>query len=181
VAPSKSLPVGRTPYQNQERSEAIHAGESCSGIDIQGELQCWAFRASTTTRLQHRETVATLHEPAQSIRARRREYDQRCKRCNMFHIASSLDMCLLHSSAMQVIVADMIAHSQVWPSAVSHHLPPHGPRVDHQRDPKDGAAIFSPSHSYSCHNLESKFQEAVCGIPTGTEALPQFRGATRRG
>jgi hypothetical protein len=99
----------------------------------------------------------------------------------MFHIASSLDMCLLHSSAMQVIVADMIAHSQVWPSAVSHHLPPHGPRVDHQRDPKDGAAIFSPSHSYSCHNLESKFQEAVCGIPTGTEALPQFRGATRRG
>jgi hypothetical protein len=33
-----SVPVGRTPYQNQERPEAIHAGESCSGIDIQGEL-----------------------------------------------------------------------------------------------------------------------------------------------
>jgi len=124
AAPSKSVPVGRTPYQNQERPEAIHAGDSCSGRDLQGELQCWAFRASTTTRLQHRETVATMHEPARSMRARRPEYDQRCKRCNMFHSARRVVLQCCTQVRMQVIPLvrrrrqeHRTLPQQVWPAS----------------------------------------------------------------
>lgn len=52
-----------------------------------------------------------MNQHNQSMRARPREYDQRCKRGNMFHIASPCGPAVRTFKCMQVIVADSIAHS----------------------------------------------------------------------
>ena len=84
-----------------------------------------------------------MNQHKQSMRARRREYEQRCKRCkrgNMFHIASPCGPAVytqVHAShrpqqhRTSNSGSGRLGSSMLLP-------PPRGPRLDHRRDPKDG-------------------------------------------
>jgi hypothetical protein len=81
---------------------------------------------------------------------------------------------------MQVIVADSIvaaSHLEAWPASAAST---DREQLDRRRDPNCGDAIFSPSHSYSCHNLEVRFKRPFVAFLLGQMLSRNFevpRGA----